>query len=126
MSSISDVGSAQIGISGPVPEAVKPKGRKTAEAPTVADQWYSVTRLGGLSRFAFAITVLNIAGHLFLGFEQSWITPFVALAAAYGTEWLGETADAAVHGRAPRYRGSAVDCIKFFLSAHITGLAVGM
>jgi enediyne biosynthesis protein E5 len=126
MSSVSDVGSAQIGISAPVAEALKPKVRKTTQAPTVAEQWYSVTRLGGLSRFAFAITVLNIAGHLFLGFEQSWITPFVALAAAYGTELLGESVDAAAHGRAPRFRGSVVDCVKFLLSAHITGLAVGM
>jgi hypothetical protein len=48
----------------------------------VADRWYSEKRLGGLSRFAFAITFLNIVGHAFLGFEQSWITPFAALAAA--------------------------------------------
>src|SRR4051794_8411786 len=105
MSSISDVGSAQIGISRPVPEALKPRARTAAKAATVAQQWYSVKRLGGLSRFAFAITVLNIVGHLFLGFEQSWITPFVALAAAYGTEFLGEAVGAAADGRAPRYRG---------------------
>ena len=37
----------------------------------VADRWYSEKRLGGLSRFAFAITLLNVIGHLFLGFEQS-------------------------------------------------------
>ena len=42
-----------------------------AGAPTL-DRWYSEKRLGGLSRFAFAITVLNILGHAFLGFEQSF------------------------------------------------------
>jgi hypothetical protein len=31
-----------------------------------------VDRLGGLRRFAVAITVLNILGHAFFGFEQSW------------------------------------------------------
>jgi hypothetical protein len=92
----------------------------------IAERWYSEKRLGGLSRFALAITLLNIAGHLFLGFEQSWITPFVALAAAYGTELLGETVDALAQGRSPRWRGSIVDLIKFLLSAHITGLAVAM
>lgn len=91
-----------------------------------ADRWYSQTRLGGLSRFALAITILNIAGHLFLGFEQSWLTPFVALAAAYGTELIGESLEAWANHRPPRYAGSLVDLVKFLLPAHITGLAVGM
>src|SRR5262249_22123560 len=104
-----------------------PKDTRAAAQPLpVAEQWYSAKRLGGLSRFAFAITVLNIAGHLFLGFEQSWITLFVALASAYATELLGESIDAAAHGRAARFRGSAVNLVKFLLSAHISGLAVGM
>jgi enediyne biosynthesis protein E5 len=100
--------------------------RPAVQPLNVADQWYTTKRLGGLSRFAFAITVLNIIGHLFLGFEQSWVTPFVTLAAAYGTELLGESIDAAAHGRTPRFHGSAVKFVKFLLSAHITGLAVGM
>src|SRR5262245_18828143 len=92
----------------------------------VADRWYSEKRLGGLSRFAFAITILNVLGHAFLGFEQSWITPFVALAAAYGTDLIGESVEARVKGRPARYAGSFVDLIKFLLPAHISGLAVGM
>jgi hypothetical protein len=91
-----------------------------------ADRWYSQTRLGGLSRFALAITILNILGHLFLGFEQSWLTPFVALAAAYATELVGESLEAWANHRRPRYAGSWLDLIKFLLPAHITGLAVGM
>lgn len=92
----------------------------------VAERWYSEKRLGGLSRFAAAITILNIAGHLFLGFEQPWIVPFVALGAAYATELLGESLLAFAEHRQPRFRGSAVDLLKFLLSAHITGLATGM
>lgn len=92
----------------------------------VADRWYSEKRLGGLSRFAFAITILNIAGHFFLGFEQSWLTPFVSLAAAYGTELIGETIEARIANRRARYAGSPVDLIKFLLPAHISALAVGM
>jgi len=90
------------------------------------DRWYSEKRLGGLSRFAFAITVLNILGHGFLGFEQSWLTPFVALAAAYGTELVGETVEARINCRPARYAGSFVNLVKFLLPAHISGLAVGM
>jgi hypothetical protein len=92
----------------------------------VADRWYSEKRLGGLSRFAVAITILNIVGHAFLGFEQSWLTPFVALATAYATELIGETLDSHAIGRPARYAGSFLNVIKFLLPAHITGLAVGM
>jgi enediyne biosynthesis protein E5 len=83
-------------------------------------------RYAGLRRFAVAITVLNLAGHTFLGFEQSWLHPLVALAAAYGTEWFLEIVDSRATGRIPRYRGGARSTVDFFLSAHITGLAVSM
>jgi hypothetical protein len=92
----------------------------------VAERWYSEKRLGGLSRFAFAITLLNVLGHAFLGFEQSWLTPFIALAAAYGTEMIGETIESRLGGRPARYAGSFINVVKFLLPAHISGLAVGM
>jgi hypothetical protein len=92
----------------------------------VAERWYSEKRLGGLARFAIAITILNILGHLFLGFEQSWATPLVALAAAYGTDLLAESFDALEHGRRPRFAGSVGTLVSFLLPAHISGLAVGM
>jgi hypothetical protein len=93
---------------------------------SVADRWYSEKRLGGLSRFAFAITLLNVIGHLFLGFEQSWLTPFVSIATAYGTELIGETIESRINGRPARYAGSLVNLVKFLLPAHISGLAIGM
>lgn len=93
---------------------------------SLAERWYSEKRLGGLSRFATAITILNFFGHVFLGFEQSWATPLVALAASYSTELLGETADAREQGRPPRFAGGAVNLLRFLLPAHISGLAVGM
>jgi hypothetical protein len=83
-------------------------------------------RLGGLRRFAVAITVLNLLGHTVLGFEQSWAQPLVALAAAYFTETLLEAVEARALGRAPRWRGGPRNAVDFLLSAHITGLAVGM
>jgi len=43
-------------------------------------------RIEALKRFAAAITVLNIAGHFFLGFEQSVAHALVALLTAYTLE----------------------------------------
>lgn len=112
------------------PEATDRPGlwrwRSTPARPPVAERWYSEKRLGGLSRFAFAITVLNVVGHVFLGFEQSWITPFVALAASYSTDLIGETIDAHATKRPARYSGSFIALVRFLLPAHISGLAVGM
>lgn len=79
-----------------------------------------------LIRFGTAITVLNILGHLWLGFEQSWITPFVSLAAAYSTELAGELAVSRALGHSPRFTESFKKFVMFLLPAHITGLAVGM
>ena len=84
-------------------------------------------RLGGLRRFAIAITVLNILGHTFFGFEQSWAQPLVALAAAYSAELLLEFIDARCNRRALRFLGGgARKFVEFLLSAHITGLACAM
>lgn len=86
-----------------------------------------VDRLGGLRRFAVAITVLNILGHAFFGFEQSLAQPVVALLAAYSTELLLEFIDARCNRRALRFAGGGVRrFVEFLLSAHITGLACAM
>jgi Na+-translocating ferredoxin:NAD+ oxidoreductase RnfD subunit len=86
-----------------------------------------VDRLGGLRRFAVAITVLNILGHLFFGFEQSYAQPVVAVGSAYSVELLLECIDARCNRRAPRFAGGGVRrFVEFLLSAHITGLACAM
>ena len=78
----------------------------------------------GVFPFAIAITVLNLLGHLWLGFEQAWLVPIVALTTAYACELSTELA---ISGwRKARFRGGPVRCIAFLLPAHITGLAVGM
>lgn len=80
-----------------------------------------------LSRFAIAITVLNLFGHFFLGFEASWLTPLVALATSYSLEIGLETLDAWANRRKPRYLGGGPRGLVMFLrSAHITALACGM
>src|SRR5678815_1935275 len=84
-------------------------------------------RLGGLRRFAIAITVLNILGHAFFGFEQSLAQPLVALASAYSVELLLEIIDARCNRRPLRFLGAGPRrFIDFLLSAHITGLACAM
>jgi len=94
--------------------------------PTLAERWYIDKRLKGLVRFAIAITALNILGHLWLGFEQSWITPFVALAAAYTTEIVAETVQARADARRARYLNGPGATITLLLSAHISAMACGM
>ena len=88
--------------------------------------WERASRLAGLRRFAFAITLLNVLGHTVLGFEQSWAQPLVALAAAYTTELLIETVSAWAERRRARYRGGPRVVADFLLSAHISGLACAM
>jgi hypothetical protein len=83
-------------------------------------------RLGGLRRFAVAITVLNILGHTVLGFEQSWLQPLVALATGYSTEILLELVQAWSKRRKPQFMGGYTKLVDFLLPAHISGLAVAM
>lgn len=89
-------------------------------------EWSHANRLGGLRRFAVAITTLNIFGHTVLGFEQSLAYPLVALAVAYGMELLLEWVGARLEQRPPRFVGGARVLVDFLLSAHISGLAVAM
>ena len=88
---------------------------------------HRANRLGGLRRFAIAITVLNILGHTFFGFEQSWAHPLVGIVSAYSVELLLEFIDARCNRRALRFMGGGVrKFVDFLLSAHITGLACAM
>jgi hypothetical protein len=102
-------------------KAIDANGKNAAQCHTEKD-----CRLAGLRRFAIAITTLNVLGHFWFGFEQSYAQPLVSLAAAYGTELLLEAIDSWAHHRRPRFLGGVGTFIDFLLSAHITGLAVGM
>jgi hypothetical protein len=90
-----------------------------------SDPW-AAKRLGGLRRFAIAITILNVLGHTVFGFEQSWAQPLVALLTAYSVELLIEIVDARATSRPLRFAGGPRAFVDFLLSAHITGLAVAM
>lgn len=84
------------------------------------------SRLGGLRRFAVAITILNIVGRAFLGFEQSWAQWFVALGTAYTLEIAFEVVLAWGQRRRPAFLGGLGAAVDFLLSAHIAGNAVSM
>ncbi|WP_207922489.1 enediyne biosynthesis protein UnbU [Micromonospora sp. KC606] len=92
-------------------------------------------RLAALRRFAVAITVLNVAGHLFLGFEQSIAQLIIAVLTCYATELALETLVAARDARRPSYLANAVtpsprervvSLVNFLLPAHISGCALAM
>lgn len=88
--------------------------------------WATGRRIGGLRRFAIAITLLNVAGYGALGFEPSYAQPLFAVAVAYALEVLLEWSGARCDGRRPRFAGGPRALADFLLSAHITGLAVAM
>ena len=92
----------------------------------IVNRWNDAIRLGGLRRFAIAISILNILGHTVLGFEQSWAQPLVALATAYSLELLFEVLNCWSAGRKPAFTGGLRNFVDFLLPAHISGLAVGM
>ena len=84
-------------------------------------------RLPALRRFAAAITLLNLLGHTWFGFEQSWAAPLTALGVAYATEILLEWIDARRERRPARFPAAGLRAnVDFLLPAHISGLAVGM
>lgn len=90
------------------------------------NDWGNQIRLGGLRRFAIAISILNLLGHTVLGFEQSFAHPLVSLVTAYSCELLLEWSDARIRRRKPAYSGGLQNFVDFFLPAHITALAVAM
>lgn len=92
----------------------------------IVNRWNDAIRLGGLRRFAIAISILNILGHTVLGFEQSWAQPLVALATAYSLELIFEVFNCWNAGRRPAFMGGLRNFVDFLLPAHISALAVGM
>ena len=93
---------------------------------TTIDTWAQARRLGGLRRFAAALTLFNLLGHTVFGFEPSWAQPLISVATAYTLELLLEWREAKEQRRPPRFLGGWRRTVDFLLPAHITGLAVAM
>ncbi|GLY30380.1 hypothetical protein [Kineosporia sp. NBRC 101731] len=83
-------------------------------------------RIKALRRFALSITVFNVLGHVWLGFEQAYLTPVVGVLTAYLLEIVLETVDSSARGVRPRFAGPGTTLPDFLLPAHITGLACAM
>jgi hypothetical protein len=80
-----------------------------------------------LRNFALSISAFNVFGYTVLGFEQPWLWPILAVAAAYATEIALEVISGWAYRRALRFRGNGVRGVyEFLLPAHITALAVNM
>jgi hypothetical protein len=94
--------------------------------PTVAGRQYRPNQLGGLRRFALAITVFTLLGHIWFGFEQSYAQPLVSVATAYFTQLLLEALEGWAQGRRPGFTKSFGALVTSLLSAHISGLACAM
>ena len=101
------------------------KVASTTEAP--APPRHDNKVITALRRFAISISIFNILGYLFLGFEQPWSWPFVALLTAYTTEIVLEWVGARVEKRSPRYLGNGFrGLMEFLYPAHISALAMNM
>ncbi|HEX3960734.1 MAG TPA: enediyne biosynthesis protein [Trebonia sp.] len=102
-------------------------GSTAATGPAQKGKRPADPRYLALRNFAISISVFNIFGYTLLGFEQPWLWPILAVAAAYATELLFETISSWAQRRSPRYRGNGVRGVyEFLLPAHITALAVNM
>jgi hypothetical protein len=94
--------------------------------PTVTDKPYQPDHPGGLRRFALAITVFNLLGHFWFGFEQSYAQPLASLATAYVTQLSLDTFQARAQRRRPEFMRGFGALVNSLLSAHISGLACAM
>lgn len=83
-------------------------------------------RLIALWYFAILMIVWNILGHTYLGFEQSWASPIVAIATAVFVQVLLEWVDAKAKNRALRFTGGVGPFLNFLPAALIPGFACGM
>lgn len=105
-------------------QEAKPGGKPPAGGPPTPREPKHIT---ALRRFAISITIFNTAGYIFLGFEQPWIWPFVAIATGYTVELVLEKIGSRVEGRAPRYAGNGFKgLMEFLFPAHITSIALNM
>lgn len=83
-------------------------------------------RLFALWYFTALMTLWNVAGHTFLGFEQPWAAPFVGVATAVLAQLFLEYVDAKANRRTPRYSGGVADFLNFLPPAIISGFACAM
>jgi hypothetical protein len=92
----------------------------------VTEKQYQADQLGGLRRFAVAMTVFNVLGHAWFGFEQSYAQPLASVATGYVTQLLLDSLQGWVQGRRPAFTRGPGPLVNSLLSAHISSLACAM
>lgn len=108
-----------------VVKEAKPDEKQPAGGPPPGPR--EPKHITALRRFAMSISIFNIAGYIFLGFEQPWTWPLVAIATGYTVELTLEAIGARVEKRAPRYKGRGFKgLMEFLFPAHITSIALNM
>lgn len=83
-------------------------------------------RLFALWYFTALMILWNVVGHTFLGFEQSWATPVVAVGTAILASMFLEWVDARATGRSLRFAESWAAFFNFLPACLIPGFACGM
>jgi len=83
-------------------------------------------RLFALWYFTILMIVWNILGQTYLGFEQSWATPFVGVGSAIALQMLLEWVDATAKNRELRFAGGWGNFLNFLPAAIIPGFACAM
>ena len=83
-------------------------------------------RLFALWYFTVLMIVWNILGHTYLGFEQSWATPFVGVGTAIFLQFLLEWVDANAKNRELRFAGGWANVVNYLPAAIIPGFACAM
>ena len=106
--------------------ATPARAGEAADVTIVAERPYKPEQLGGLRRFATAITVFTVLGHAWFGFEQSYAQPLASLATGYATQLLLDSLEAWAQRRRPRFSYGLGALVISLLSAHISSLACAM
>ncbi|MDG4763977.1 hypothetical protein O7632_07635 [Solwaraspora sp. WMMD406] len=83
-------------------------------------------RAPALRRFAVSITVLTVAGHWFLGFEQAPVVPLVVVGYAYLLDLALEWSTSWARHRRPGFVGGWRRLVDHLLPTHISALACAM
>ncbi|OOC53323.1 MULTISPECIES: enediyne biosynthesis protein UnbU [Nocardiopsis] len=108
------------------PEAAEGRTAGSGPPPATAARPASDRRVMALRMFATSITAFTVLGHLFLGFEQSPVTPVAAVLFGYVFDLVLETLDARAADREPGYAGGVGRMIDYLLPTHIAGLACAL
>lgn len=76
--------------------------------------------------FLILMILWNIAGHTYLGFEQAWAAPFIAVTTAVVVQVFLEWIEARISERTPRFAGGWKQFLNFLPPPMISGFACAM